>query len=125
SLAILFIPSREPVQIPETTHADGATPSAILTPPQTTAIELPRFTLPMIATEQAPVSDEVSTMLEWTWRMASMALALVILASGVLCRGNDGAGSAVIWPGLPSTYRRIAVLPLSGFFVRISSCRGG
>jgi beta-lactamase regulating signal transducer with metallopeptidase domain len=84
SLAILFIPSREPVQIPETTHADRAIPSAILTPPQTTAIELPRFTLPMIATDQAPVSDEVSTMLEWTWRMASMALALVILASGVL-----------------------------------------
>jgi beta-lactamase regulating signal transducer with metallopeptidase domain len=84
SLAILFIPSREPVQIPETTHADRAIPSAILTPPQTTAIELPRFTLPMIATDQAPVSDEVSTMLEWTWRMASMALALGILASGVL-----------------------------------------
>jgi hypothetical protein len=38
----------------------------------------------MIATDQAPVSDEVSTMLEWTWRMASMALALVILASAVL-----------------------------------------
>src|SRR6516162_5032263 len=77
-LGIFFIPSREPVQIPETTHADRAMPSAILTPPQTTAIELPRFTLPMIATDQAPVSDEVSTMLEWTWRMASMALALVI-----------------------------------------------
>jgi beta-lactamase regulating signal transducer with metallopeptidase domain len=84
SLAILFIPSRESVQIPETTHADRAIPSAILTPPQTTAIELPRFTLPMIATDQAPVSDEVSTMLEWTWRMASMALALAILAGGVL-----------------------------------------
>src|SRR6516165_5509063 len=84
SLAILFIPSREPVQIPETTHADRAIPSAILRPPQTTAIELPRFTLPMIATDQASVSDEVSAMLEWTWRMASMALALVILASGVL-----------------------------------------
>src|SRR5215510_7164044 len=84
SLAILFIPSREPVQIPEATHADRAIPSAILTPPQTSAIELPRFTLPMIATDQAPVSDEVSTMLEWTWRTASMALALVILASGVL-----------------------------------------
>ena len=84
SLAILFIPSREPVQIPETIHADRAIPAEILTPPQTTAIELPRFTLPMIATDQAPVSDEVSTMLEWTWRMASMALALVILASGVL-----------------------------------------
>jgi bla regulator protein blaR1 len=84
SLAILFIPSREPVQILETTHADRAIPSAILTAPSTTAIELPRFTLPMISTDQAPVSDEASTMLEWTWRMASMALASVILASGVL-----------------------------------------
>ena len=85
-LGIFFIPSREPVQIPETTHADRAIPFAILmpAPPQTTAIELPRFTLPMIATDQASVSDEVSAMLEWTWRMASMALALVILASGVL-----------------------------------------
>src|SRR5436309_366995 len=58
SLAIPFIPSR-PVQISEITHADRAIPSAILTPPQTTAIELPRFTLPMIATDQALVSDEV------------------------------------------------------------------
>jgi beta-lactamase regulating signal transducer with metallopeptidase domain len=86
SLWIFFIPSRESVQIPETTHADRAIPFAILmpAPPQTKAIELPRFTLPRIATDQASGSDEVSAMLEWTWRMASMALALVILASGVL-----------------------------------------
>jgi beta-lactamase regulating signal transducer with metallopeptidase domain len=86
SLGILFIPSKASVQIPESTHADRATSSEILTPPQTTAIELSRFTLPIIGTDQTPLitplSDGVSTLLDWTWRMASMALALVILASG-------------------------------------------
>jgi beta-lactamase regulating signal transducer with metallopeptidase domain len=82
SLAILFIPSKVSVQIPETTHADRATPSEIFTPPQTTAIETSRFTWPVIGTDQAPLSNGVSTLLDWTWRMASMALALVILASG-------------------------------------------
>jgi beta-lactamase regulating signal transducer with metallopeptidase domain len=82
SLAILFIPSKVSVQIPETTHADRATSSEILTPPQTTAIETSRFTLPIIGTDQTPLSNGVSTLLDWTWRMASMALALVILASG-------------------------------------------
>jgi beta-lactamase regulating signal transducer with metallopeptidase domain len=82
SLAILFIPSRVSVQIPETTHADRATSSEILTPPQTTAIETSRFTLPIIGTDQTPLSNGVSALLDWTWRTASMALALVILASG-------------------------------------------
>src|SRR5712675_1891530 len=82
SLAILFIPSKVSLQIPDTTHADRATSSEILTPPQTTAIETSRFTLPIIGTDQTPLSDGVSTLLEWTWRMASMALALVIFASG-------------------------------------------
>jgi len=86
SLGILFIPSKASVQIPESTHADRATSSEILTPPQTTAIELSRFTLPIIGTDQTPLmtplSDGLSTLLDWTWRMASMALALVILASG-------------------------------------------
>jgi beta-lactamase regulating signal transducer with metallopeptidase domain len=82
SLAILFIPSKVSVQIPETTHADRATSSEILTPPQTTAIETSRFTLPIIGVDQTPLSNRVSTLLDWTWRMASMALALVILASG-------------------------------------------
>jgi bla regulator protein blaR1 len=84
SLAIVFIPASEPVQIPETTYADRPTPSAMLTPPQTTAIELPRLTLPIIAAQETPVSSEVFTMLEWAWRLASIALALVILASSVL-----------------------------------------
>jgi beta-lactamase regulating signal transducer with metallopeptidase domain len=82
SLAIPFIPSKVSVQLPETTHAERATSSEILTPPQTTAIELSRFTLPIIGTDQTPLSNGVSTLLDWTWRVASMALALVILASG-------------------------------------------
>ena len=82
SLAILFIPSTVSVHIPETTHGDRATSSEILTPPQTTAIELSRFTLPIIGTDQTPLSNGVSTLLDWTWRMTSVTLALVILASG-------------------------------------------
>jgi beta-lactamase regulating signal transducer with metallopeptidase domain len=82
SLAILSIPSKVSVQIPETTQADRATSSEILTPLQTTAIETSRITLPIIGADQTPLSDGVSTLLDWTWRMASMALALVILASG-------------------------------------------
>ena len=82
SLAILFIPSKVSVQTPETTHADRATSSEILAPPQTTAIETPRFTLPIIGIDQPPLSNGVSTLLDWTWRMTSMALALVIVASG-------------------------------------------
>ncbi|MBR1157254.1 M56 family metallopeptidase [Bradyrhizobium sp. JYMT SZCCT0428] len=82
SLAIPFIPSKvSVVQIPAT-YADRATSSEILTPPQTTAIETPRFTLPIIGANQIPLSNEASKLLDWTWRMASMALALVILASG-------------------------------------------
>jgi beta-lactamase regulating signal transducer with metallopeptidase domain len=82
SLAIVFIPSRVPLQIPEVTHADRATSSEMLTPPQTTALELSRLTLPIIGSGQTRISNGVSTLLDWTWRMASMALALVILASG-------------------------------------------
>src|SRR5690349_3582499 len=91
SLAMLCIPSKVSVQIPEMTHADRVTSSEILRapqtseilkPPQTTAIELSRFTLPIIGTDQNPLFSGVSTLLDWTWRMASMALALVILASG-------------------------------------------
>jgi beta-lactamase regulating signal transducer with metallopeptidase domain len=92
SVAIPFIPSSVSTQIPETTYADRATPAEIVTPPQTSgilkppqtrAIELSRFTLPIIGTDQTPLSlsDGVSTLLDWTWRMASVALALVILAS--------------------------------------------
>src|SRR3954451_21574518 len=54
-LAILFIPTTVSVQIPETSHADWVSSSEILTPPQTTAIELSRFTLPIIGTGQTPL----------------------------------------------------------------------
>src|SRR5947209_15991631 len=69
SLAILFIPPMASVQIPEITHADRATLSEILMspqtseifkPPQTTVIETSRFTLPIIGTDQTPLSDGVS-----------------------------------------------------------------
>lgn len=88
SLAIVFIPSEGPVQIPAATHADRATTSVVtssdlLVPPQANAIELPRLMMPSIGTDQTPLVAEVSTLLEWTWPMASMALALVILANGV------------------------------------------
>jgi beta-lactamase regulating signal transducer with metallopeptidase domain len=82
SLTILFIPSKVSVQIPETTRADQAISPKIHTSPQSTAIELSRFTLPIIGTDQAPLSNGVSTLLDWTWRAASIALALVIVASG-------------------------------------------
>ena len=90
SLAILFIPSTASVpiipstasvQIAETTHADRAASSEVVVPPQTTAIETSRFTLPLIGADETPLSDGVSALLDWTWRMASIALVLVILAS--------------------------------------------
>ena len=83
SLAIPLIPSRASVRIPEATHADRAASSseaAML--PQTTAIEPPRFTLPIIDAGQTPLSDEASALVHWTWRLTSLAFALVILAGG-------------------------------------------
>jgi hypothetical protein len=70
------------VQIPEATHADRATSSEVLPPPQATAIEPSLFTLPIVGTDPTPLFNGVSTLLDWTWRIASMGLALVILASG-------------------------------------------
>src|SRR4051794_25070429 len=60
SLAILFVPSKLEVQLPEPTHA-GATTSETLTHSQTAAIETSRFTLPIISTGQTPLSDGLST----------------------------------------------------------------
>lgn len=83
SLAVPFISSRVSVQIPETTHAGrAASSSEALVLFQTTAIETSRFALPVIGAGQTPLSDEVSTLLEWSWRLTSTALVLVILASG-------------------------------------------
>src|SRR5436189_3405646 len=57
SLAIIFIPSEAPIQMPATTHAERATASEMtssemLAPAQTNAIELPRLTLPIIGPDQ-------------------------------------------------------------------------
>src|SRR5215813_10702300 len=68
SLAIVFIPSKASVQIPETTHDDEATYSDKLPPPRTTATEPSLFTLPIVGTDQTLLSDETSTLLHWTWR---------------------------------------------------------
>ncbi|WP_024513943.1 M56 family metallopeptidase [Bradyrhizobium sp. Tv2a-2] len=80
SLAIVFIPFKASVQIPEATRADRATSSEVLPPPPTTASEPSLFALPVIGTDQIPLSDGVSTLLDWAWPMASIALSLVILA---------------------------------------------
>lgn len=83
SLAIIFIPSEAPIQMPATTHAERATASEMLAPAQTNAIELPRLTLPIIGPDQTQIAAEMSILLDWTWRIASMVLAIVILASVV------------------------------------------
>lgn len=87
SLAIIFIPSETPVPTPATTQAGQATtpevaPSQMLTPPPTRGIELSRLTLPISVADQTPLSEGVSTLLDWFWRIASMTIALAILASG-------------------------------------------
>src|SRR6478735_1786295 len=66
SLAIPFIPSEMPVQLPEITLGDRATSFEIPTPPQTTAIaiELSRIALPIIGTDQTPLSGGVSALLQ-------------------------------------------------------------
>src|SRR5689334_23726008 len=60
SLAIVFIPSRASVQSPATTNADRATSSEIRPPPQATAIKIEPslLTLPVIGSDQTPLSDE-------------------------------------------------------------------
>src|SRR5262245_41462345 len=82
SLAIPFIPSNASVHAPATTNADRATSSEVPTTLQPKPVELSRFALPIIGADQAPLSSGVSTLLDWTRRMASMALALTILAGG-------------------------------------------
>ena len=82
SLAILFVPQKASVHMPATTHADRTPSSEMPTPPQTKPIELSRLTLPIIGTDQLPLSDGATKLLDWIWRVTSMALALVILASG-------------------------------------------
>jgi beta-lactamase regulating signal transducer with metallopeptidase domain len=84
SVAILFIPARGSVQLPEATYSEPATSSqTIFAPLAAIPTETPRLTLPSIGADQTPLSEAISTLLDWAWRVASMVLALIMLASGV------------------------------------------
>lgn len=82
SVAVLFIPVRDSVQLPATTHSGRAISSETILPPLgASPTETSRLTLPIIADDQTPLSDAISTALEWTWRITSIALALGIVVS--------------------------------------------
>ena len=125
SLAILFIPARVSVQIPETTHADQVTSSEILTRPRTSAIETSRFTLPIIGADQTPLSDGVSRLLDWTWRITSMGLALVILASGAHLSWRRRRWDRGHMAGTDVYVSEDCGPAVVGFCVHILSCRVG
>jgi bla regulator protein blaR1 len=83
SLVIPLVASRISVQIPEMTRvANQGTSPNMLAPPQARAIELPRVAWPIADGDQIQAFKGVDTRLEWAWRTASVALALVIIASG-------------------------------------------
>lgn len=83
SVAIPFMPAKELVQ-PPTMHS-GPTMSFQTIVPQVAATrtETSRLTLPTIDHRQTPLSEAISMLLDWSWRIGSMALALVIVASGI------------------------------------------
>jgi hypothetical protein len=84
SVAILFIPARESVELPETTYSEPTTSSqTILAPLAGIPTETSRLALPIVGADQTPLSDAISTLLDRAWWIASIALALIILASGV------------------------------------------
>src|SRR5947209_9302979 len=84
SVAVLFIPARESVQLAETTHSGPATSSQTILPPSTAiSTEASRLGLPTIGDDQTPLSEAISTLLDWSWRIASIALALAIFTSGI------------------------------------------
>jgi bla regulator protein BlaR1 len=82
SLVIPFTASRVSVQIPEMTSvADPATSNKIPAARQMAAIELSQSAWPIAGTGQLSASRGVDTLLVGAWRTASIALALVIIAS--------------------------------------------
>jgi bla regulator protein blaR1 len=95
-LVIPFIASRVSVQIPEMTSvAAPATSDKIPAPRQMAAIELSRSAWSIAGTGQLPESRGVDTLLVGAWRTASIALALVIIASVAhlsWCRRRWGRG---------------------------------
>jgi beta-lactamase regulating signal transducer with metallopeptidase domain len=83
SLVIPLIPSRVSVQIPEMTYiVDRATSPKIQAPGQTTAIELSRFTWSIAGADRLQASQEVETLLGGAWRMASVALVVLMVGGG-------------------------------------------
>jgi len=120
SLAILFIPSRVSVQGPGKRR-------------MRTGRHLPEYSrlsakrqqskrrgsrCLIIGTDQTPLSNgSVPHCWTGTWRVASMALAPSYPRRvALICRGDDvRLGPRSIWPGRPSTYRRIPVPPFVGF----------
>src|SRR4051794_3350480 len=82
SVTILFIPVKESVQLPAVTHGPALS-SQTIPPTPAPPTETSRLTLPIIGDDQTPLSDAISTLLDWTWRITSMALALGIVVSVV------------------------------------------
>jgi beta-lactamase regulating signal transducer with metallopeptidase domain len=124
SFAMVFIPSKAVVQNAETTYIQRAQSPEPITTPRTAAIEPSLFTLPVISTNQIPLSDEASTLLDWIWRTASLTFALIVLVSAALLswrrrHWNCGhiAGTAVYisedcGPAVVGFFRPHIVVPL-------------
>src|SRR4051812_25700362 len=55
SIAILFIPPRESVQLPATHSGTAISSNTILPPPAATPTETARLTLPLIGDDQTPL----------------------------------------------------------------------
>jgi bla regulator protein blaR1 len=82
SLVIPFTASRVSVQIPPATSVAGpAAPEQISAPRQTAVIDRARSAWSIPGTGQLPASQGVDTLLVTAWRAASIALAVVIIAS--------------------------------------------
>ena len=82
SLVIPFTASRVSVQIPQMTSvAAPATSDNMPASRQTTAIELSQSAWSIVGTGQLPASHGADTLLVAAWRTASIAMALVIIAS--------------------------------------------
>jgi len=125
SLAILFIPSKVSVQIPETTHADRATSSEILTPRKrqqskrrgsrcrSLAPIKPRYLIECPRCWTGP-----GVWLPWLSPWLSSPVAPIVVETTSLGPRSYGRDRRLHIGGFP-------VPPLSGFYVHILSCRVG
>ncbi|MBV8920174.1 M56 family metallopeptidase [Bradyrhizobium sp.] len=82
SVVFPLVAPRISVQIPEMTRLTGQAISPnMLAPLQARAIELPRVAWPIADGDRIQAFYGVGTPLEWAWRIASVALTVVIIAS--------------------------------------------